>query len=85
MTPIPCELVLTQKHGHEGYGWPVVFLAVLLAVVGLTMIIAPRGFGRLAHELRISVPEPTPASSGIARAMGVAVLAAAVVVAIAWV
>jgi hypothetical protein len=59
------------------------FLAGFLGVVGLIMVLAPTGFGRLAHDLRVSVPSPTPVSARIARAMGLVVLAAAVVVPIA--
>jgi hypothetical protein len=66
------------------YRYPVVLLAVLLGIVGIGMIISPRGFGRLARVLRISIPEPSPSSPWIARMMGSVVLAAAVVVLIAW-
>jgi hypothetical protein len=62
----------------------VVLLAVLLGIVGVGMIISPRGFGRLAHQLRISIPEPVPSSPWLARTMGCVVLAGAVVVLIAW-
>jgi hypothetical protein len=62
----------------------VVLLAGLLAFVGLTMLLAPRGFGRLAHGLRASIPASTEGAEKITTTMGVVVLAAAIVVVIAW-
>jgi hypothetical protein len=60
----------------------VVFLAAFLGVVGLIMVLAPTGFGRFAHDFRLSVPETTPVGARITRAMGAVVLAAAIVVVI---
>jgi len=59
------------------------WLVGFLAVAGLMMVLAPTGFGRLARELR-GIPGPTAATEKISRAMGIVVLAAAVVVLIAW-
>jgi hypothetical protein len=63
----------------------VLSLAGLFAVIGLTMAAAPSGFGRLAHSLRISIPDPSSANEGITRVMGLVLLVAAVVVFIVWV
>jgi hypothetical protein len=62
----------------------VLILVGLLAASGLAMVIWPTGFGRFAHELRISIPAQTPATDRVARAMGCLVLAAAAVVLIVW-
>jgi hypothetical protein len=62
----------------------VLLLAAMLAVTGLAMVIASSGFGRFAHEVKISMPSSTPSTQRVTRAMGLVVLAAAVVVLLAW-